>query len=202
MMIRHLITITIICTAIVGGAATSAYADESEMKFLSRAPAEETSYSEVGTVEVEGLMPRREYKAELMNQAAKLGANAIYGLKFDTRVKEGSCIFESEPWAKGKAIKIQQPVTASAETIKIIHKRNTPLQYMEVGEVEARGLETMRDYKKALREEAGKLGADAVIDIKFGTDYTETSCITESVPYAVSTAIFIRPTARVAKKTK
>jgi uncharacterized protein YbjQ (UPF0145 family) len=201
-MIRHLITFSIICAMISSCAITSAHADESEMKFLSRAPAEETSYREVGTIEIEGLMPRREYKIELMKLAAEMGGNAIYGLEFATRVKDGSCIFESEPWATGTAIKLQQPIAANNESIKIIRKKNSGLKYVEMGEVKASGMETMRNYKQALREEAGKLSADAIINIKFGTDYTETSCITESVPYAESTAIFIRPTRKVAEKSE
>jgi len=194
-MIRHLVAIIVLCTAITGYAATSAYAGNGEMEFLKRAPSEEVSYREVGTVEIEGLMPRREYKMALMEEATKLGANAIYGLEFATRVKDGSCIFEAEPWATGTAIKIQQP---TGSTIKIMRKKKTDLQYVKLGDVKAQGLETMMDYKKALREEAGKLGADAVIDIKFGTDYTETSCLTESVPYATSTAIFINPVQKMA----
>ncbi len=175
--------------------------EETEVRFLRKLPAEGVPYREIGTIEEEGMMPRREYLIAMKEKAADMGANAIVGLSFGTRVQEGSCIEESEPWARGTAIRFTDP---SAHTAAAGHKMKmgrpgTEIAYTEVGTVEAHGIELESEFRDALREKASALGADAVIDVKHGTEKRITTCTVESVPYATTTAIRLMPQAVAAK---
>ena len=176
--------------------ASAQTADYSHIVFLKQVP-EERPHRVVGTVEVQGMLTRGKFKEGLREQAATLGADAIIDFAIDTRVQESSCAYESVPWVKGRAVTFsgsRRPKTDEEEISSIKIMRTTPDRpFTEIGPVEVRGIMAKLDFRRELRQKAAPMGADAVIEIYFGTDQESYSCITESVPVATGTAIVFQP---------
>ena len=62
------------------------------------------SFQEIGPVEVKGVMAKLDFRRELREKAAPMGAEAVIGVYFGTEDEAYSCVTESVPVATGTAI--------------------------------------------------------------------------------------------------
>jgi len=61
-------------------------------------------FQEIGPVEVRGVMAKLDFRRELRQQAAPMGADAVIGIYYGSDEEAYSCVTESVPVASGTAI--------------------------------------------------------------------------------------------------